>query len=205
MARPGRRALVLGALAVAAAGPLLAAPPDPAAPVVRVRAGLMAMSAHGWPPTQEAVEGLLARNFDLDDIARAVLGPQAPPITPAQSRRLSHALGLRLARELVRAPPPGEGDGFAVVGRRSIGPGEWLVTTRGGGRGGMASPEAPDQPLVLTWRIKMSRGSPRIVDTLRDGVSSVAVQRQDLAGALHGRTPDQVIDLIERRAGSGSR
>ncbi len=191
-----RRVAVL-ALAVAGVG-AAHAPPQPPDPVVALHAGLVRVFAAAGQPSQAAIEALAARLFDMPAITAQVLGAEAKSATASQRGRLAKALQARLARQLVLAGRQGPDDGFAVTQTRAIGGPDWLVTTREAPPGVRASAQA--QPIVLVWRVRREGRGFRIVDSLRDGLSTVGVQHDDLAAALPGHTLDQVIGQIERRA-----
>jgi ABC-type transporter MlaC component len=176
-------ALVLLLLATPAA-----AQSDAAAPVVRLHDRLIALT---WPPDRAAVERLVAQNFDLPVIAREVLGGSGA--SPAQRTRMATVLGARLSREIVRAGPFDAKDGFTVLGRRSLGKGEWLITTR-------ARPPGEDAPVTLAWRVRQAGGRQTVVDVLRDGVSTVGTLRDDVRTALRRQSIDAAIEQMERRA-----
>src|SRR5579872_5108444 len=142
-----------GLAAMVATQPAAAA--TPADPVLAFHAGLLKAAKIGWPPPGPEMEALIARQFDVAAITRVVLGAQAATATPAQKDRLSHALVLRIEREVLRYRAPAADDGFAVASVSLIGPGDWLVTTR------VNPPKVvPGQttapPTVPTWRVRLS-------------------------------------------------
>jgi ABC-type transporter MlaC component len=151
---------------------------------------IVTLAAKGWPPDRKAVESVVAQSFDLELIAREMLG--STKSTPAQRSRLASALGARLSREIVRAGPYSQNDGFRILARRELSRSESLVTTR-------ATPPGEDQPVTLGWRLRAAGGRWVVVDTLRDGVSSVGTQRDDLRTALRRQPLDAVIEAMERR------
>ena len=164
--------------------------PDPSAPLVRLHAGLLAAAAAGWPPEPATVERLVRDSFDLPRIVSAVLGNQAASATAAQRQRLSDVLSRRMVRELMRRKPVDAGD-LQILGARSIGADEWLITTR------VVTPQG--DAAILQWRVRARREGLRIVDGLRDGASAVITMRQEIAEALRRRSLDDVIAEIERR------
>lgn len=178
-------------LALALAWAAAAQPPssDPAGPLLRLHAGLLAQAATGWPPERAAVARLVADSFDLAFIARAVLGARAASASEAQQQRLAAVLGRRMMRELMRRKPAGEGD-LKILGVRAI-DGEWLVASS------VVMPRG--EAAVLHWRVRARPQGLRIVDAMRDGASAVITMRQDVAEALRRQTLDEVIDAIERR------
>jgi len=190
----GERAVAL-ALAVAAIGASRGVP-QPADPVVTLHSGLVRTFAAAGGPSEPAIEALALKTFDMGAITLAVLGEAGKTATSAQRARLSHVLVQRLARQVALAGRQSADDGFGVLGTRSLGGDDWLVTTREL----RATTGAPPAAVVLTWRVRREGKRFRIVDSLRDGLSTVGVQHDDFAAALRGRDIDAVIVQIERRA-----
>lgn len=165
--------------------PLTAAAADPAAPVRVFVAG-----APGRDAAQ--IEQLVGETFDLDALASAALG--AAPAGPEQRRRLGRVIARRIAVETVaRADRNVQ---TAVARTKPIGPGQWLITTQ--------TPRRNMEPLLLTWRVSDASGALKIIDVLRDGTSSIGVQRREIATALRRSSLDDVIAAMERRYGGQS-
>ena len=167
---------------------------DPAAPLVRLHAGLLAEAAAAWPPERAAVARLVGDSFDLAFIARAVLGARAANATDSQQRRLAGVIGRRMVRELMRRKPSGESD-LRILSVRALEGGEWLVASS------VVMPRG--EAAVLQWRVRSRPQGLRIVDAMRDGASAVITMRQEVAEALRRQTLDEVIDAIERRDAEG--
>lgn len=185
--------MVLAACAFGAARPTA----QPADPVVALHAGLVRAFAAAGGPSEPAIQALAAKAFDMQAITLAVLGEAAKAATPAQRTRLSHVLIQRLAHQIALAGRQGPNDAFAVTGARALGGDDWLVTTR---EVRPASAGAQPTPSVLEWRVRREGGRYRIVDSLREGLSTVGVEHDDFAAALKGRDVDAVITQMERRA-----
>ena len=164
----------------------------PAAPILRLRSGLLALARASWPPSPAELRPLVAETFDLPDITAAVLGAAAASATSEQITRFAQAFGQRMVRELARNRPEPDTDRFAIQETRPIAPGEWLVLTYGELPGG--------KPVVVSWRVRALPEGLRVVDVLRDGVSAVQVQHDDIATALRARPMDELLADIERRA-----
>jgi ABC-type transporter MlaC component len=184
------RGWVRQASVLAVAGLLsAAAAPGPADPVVALHAGLVRLFAGSGGASEAAIEALAVRTFDMSAITNAVLADAARTATSAERARLSRALLEGLARRIALAARPTAGDGFAVAQTQATG-GEWLVTTR----------QATPRPTTQVWRVRREGARWRIVDNLRDGISTVGVQQDDFAAQLKGRTLDAVIAQMQRRA-----
>lgn len=163
---------------------------DPAEPLARLHAGLVAAGAVGWPPERAAVARLVAESFDLPLIARTVLGARDAGATAAQRQRLADLIGRRMVRELMRRRPSGAAD-LQILGVRAIDQGEWLVASR------VTMPKG--EAAILQWRVQARPQGLRIVDGMRDGASAAITLRQEIAEAMRRRSLDDVIDELERR------
>jgi len=183
-----RRAVLATALALAA-WPALAAPAAEAF-IRQLQTGVDRAAPAGRPGDVAAVSRLIERAFDLEAIARAVLGARAATATPAQVRRLARAFGNRMARETLERRRKARG-AARIVRSRPAGPNEWLVYT--------SSERDRQDPLVVAWRVRRTAGGLRIVDVLRDGASLVSAQRRDLQTALRSKSLDVVIAQMEQR------
>jgi ABC-type transporter MlaC component len=84
-----------------------------------------------------------------------------------------------------------------VAGTQALGGDDWLVTTR---EARPAAGGAPPEPRDLVWRVRREGARFRIVDTLRQGLSTVGVEHDDFAAQLKGRNVEAVIAQMERRA-----
>lgn len=182
--------VLVSALLLAGVGFAFGRPSDPAEPVLRLRAGIIEAAALQWPPPLAPITQLVDSTFDLERIARDVLGRQTETYSVAQRDRLARALGQRMVREMLRRKPD-PADGFRVLAERQLPGGEWLIMTR-------VEPHGED-PIMLSWRVIPDRDGFRIVDILRDGVSAAIIQREDLASALRTRPLDAVISDLEQR------
>ncbi|HXQ46590.1 MAG TPA: ABC transporter substrate-binding protein, partial [Caulobacteraceae bacterium] len=148
-------------------------------------------------PSEPAIEALALKTFDMGAITLAVLGDAGKAATPAERTRLSHVLLQRLARQLVLGGRQTADDRFAVVGTRALGGDAWLVTTR---EVRPAAASGQPTPSVLDWRVHREGAHFRIVDSVREGLSSVGVQHDDFTAALRGRDINAVVAQMERRA-----
>ena len=189
------RFFLLSALAALALACTAHAAPtvDPAAPVIAFHDGLAALNPRDPAADQRLVKRLSARTFDMDAMARAVLGDQAARSTPAQRERLEAVFVRLIVARIEKDPSVGPGSTIAVVKITPMrGGGEWLVSTRTT-RGESVAP--------LTWRVRAEPGGPRIVDVLRAGSSLTAVENARVAADLHTRGIDYVIGELEKSPG----
>lgn len=178
------------------AGPAMAqsARSDPAGLITHLHDGIMAATTATWPPDRQSIARLVNESFDLPGIVVAVLGRHVAASTPEQRARLADGFGNLMVRELVRRRPA-PGDRFAVIETRATLPGEWLVITRFTPSGETA--------INLAWRVRADADGLHIVDMLREGVSAVITEKQDIASALSKSNLDAVTAEIERRGVRG--
>jgi len=176
---------------------LAAAAPQPSDPVVTLHAGLARTFAAPGGPSEASIEALALRTFDMPAITLAVLGDSARTATSAQRARLTKVLLARLARQIALSGRQGAGDGFTVVGTKAAGGADVLVTTR---EARPAAAGVQPQAVALAWRVRREGSRYRIVDSIRDGVSTVGVEHDDFAAQLKGRDVEWVVAHMERLA-----
>ena len=192
---PKMRAVLITAFAVLALACTAhaAGGPDPTAPVIAFHDGLAGLNPADPTADLRLVKRLTARTFDMDAMARAVLGDQAGRSTPAQRARLETVFVRLITDRIEKDPTTGAGSVITVakVTPRRSGD-EWLVSTRTV-RGKSVAP--------LTWRVRAEPGGPRIVDVLRAGTSLTAVENARVAADLRTRGIDYVIGELEKSPG----
>ena len=186
-----RNSLLFAAVVLALACKAEAAgSPDPAAPVVAFHDGLAALNPADPAADQRLVKRLAAKTFDMDAMARAVLGDQAARSTPAQRARIEGVFVKLITSRIEKDPSVGPGSTLTVVKVTPMRSGdEWLVSTKTI-RGKAVAP--------LTWRVHAEAAGPRIVDVLRAGSSLTAVENARVAGDLRTRGIDYVIDELDK-------
>ena len=192
---PKMRAALITAAAVLALACTAhaAAAPDPGAPVIAFHDGLAALNPADPAADQRLVKRLAAKTFDLDAMARAVLGDQAARSTPAQRARLEAVFVRQITGRIEKDPTAGPGGVMTVVKVTPMRSGdEWLVATRTV-RGKATA--------TLAWRVRAEPAGPRIVDVLKAGSSLTAVENARIAGDLRTRGIDYVIGELEKSPG----
>ncbi|HEY3813629.1 MAG TPA: ABC transporter substrate-binding protein [Caulobacteraceae bacterium] len=165
---------------------------DPAAPVIAFHQGLSALTPADPAADRRLVKRLTGRTFDMEAMARAVLGDQAARATPAQRARLEAVCVNLITREIEKDATAGPGGVMTVVKVTPMRSGdEWVVATRTV-RGKSTG--------TLAWRVRAEAGGPRIIDVLRAGSSLTAVEAARIQGDLHTRGIDFVIGELEKKA-----
>ncbi|HWE46323.1 MAG TPA: ABC transporter substrate-binding protein [Caulobacteraceae bacterium] len=186
-------ALSLGLTCTAHAAGAAARAVDPTLPVIAFHAGLSSLNPRDPVADRRLVRWLAAKTFDMEAMARAVLGDQAGRSTPAQRVRLEDVFVKLIAGRIEKDPSVGPNSTIAVVKVTPLRSGdEWLVATRTT-RGKATAP--------LTWRVRAEPGGPRIVDVLRAGSSLTAVENARVAGDLRTRGIDYVITELDKSTG----
>lgn len=171
------RLLAILMMSVAIAAPALAAD-DPAAQ--RLDAyddAVVAVMKQKLPfaVRAERFEGLVRSYYDMPAIAALVVGPGWAGTAPADRTAAIAALTRHSAVSLARNFATYGGERFAI---------DPAVTTRGSSRIVRLTISSGSSRNVLLHRMQQSGGAWRIVDVVADGVSQLAVQRADLAGAV---------------------
>ena len=198
MAAPLRALLMLFAFALAGApGP---AASDTGAPEERARAfaaelgsEVVAALQSGRPLDERkaALRDIFQRGFDIDTIARFVLGRYWRLATPEQQAAYLDAYRSfivqtyadRLAGETV--------SGFAVIAAREIDGRQVIVETK------IERPDAPS--LNYGWRVRDAGGGQKVVDVVVEGVSLLITQRSDFAAAIQNGGLDGLIESLRRK------
>ncbi|HEV2745974.1 MAG TPA: ABC transporter substrate-binding protein [Allosphingosinicella sp.] len=187
--RIDRRAalLALATLVLATASPAASGDAAPAAPIRAVEAALAGRD--GAAPSEAAVRAAVARSFNLDAMARAVLGGQA--FTPKQFGRFREALADHLVLDMLGQRRDGRRGTIMIVRTRAIGTGEWVVDTR---------VETPGRPhRSVSWRVSAGSGRALITDLLGNGASLVRSWRNRHLPTLRRVGLDGLIERLEAR------
>lgn len=183
-----RRLALLGLAALACAA---AAPDDPGARFIRNLQRDFARAAPiGKPGDAAALDRVVARAFDFEEIARLALGASVARASSGQIRRLGDVYRKRVVRETLERRRKTRTEGV-ITGSKPAGPGMWLVTTR--------AVSTTNEPMILAWKVRGSGAAMKIIDVLRDGSSLVNSERRQIQTALRTRTLDAVIAKLEQK------
>lgn len=140
-------------------------------------------------PTEAAVRAAVERAFDIDTLARAVLGAQAA--SASQFEKFSKALTHRLVLDML-AQRRREGSGtLSVLRTRSIGAGEWVVDTR------IVTRDKKQRS--TSWRVGERLGKPAITDVMSNGASLARSLRNNYQASLRKHGLDGLITRMEAR------
>jgi ABC-type transporter MlaC component len=184
------RRTALAALAVlflSTASPAAGADAEPTAPVRLVETALAGRG--GALPSEGALRTAVVRAFELDAMARAVLGGRAS--TAGQFERFREALTDRLVLDmLARRRRDGRGT-LEIVRTRAIGGGEWVIDSR------IATPNKRERS--ASWRVREDQGRMVVTDVLSSGVSLVRSLRAANLASLRKYGLDGLITRMEAR------
>lgn len=170
---------------------------DPEAVVGRFHDGLLAVMKEaeslGVKERYRRLEPPIARAFDLALMIRVASGSHWKKATEDQQDRLLAAFRRMSVGTYASRFDGYSGQSFETVGVRPGPQQTQLVETR------IVSPD--DQPVGLTYVMKMSGGDWRIADVLLDNnISELAVRRSEYRRVLKKEGPDGLIAVLEALA-----
>lgn len=173
---------------------------DPArATVDALDNGLIAiMKAGGTVQSRSAtIAPVLDRAFDLPLMTRLTIGPGWTSIAPADQKALVAAFRRMTIAQYARNFDSFSGERFTVDPNVQERSGDKLVRTT------LASPG--DQPVAISYRLRQSGGSWKIVDVFyKNAISQVATRRADFAGVLQKQGAKGLITHLEGMAAKGT-
>jgi phospholipid transport system substrate-binding protein len=188
------RRLLLLSTAVAALVPCFGAaaagPPDGAQAFVQ-SLGEQALATLRTPSTtlderEAAFRTLLRADFDIDFIARFVLGRSWNELSAEQRADYLQVFAEFVLKTYSQRLGGYSGETFVVTGSRPAGEQDVVVRTR------IDRPSGP--PLGADWRVRAIDAQYKIIDVAVEGISMAVTQRQEFA-AVVGRSG--VVGLLE--------
>jgi phospholipid transport system substrate-binding protein len=126
---------------------------------------------------ETAFRTLLRQDFDLDFIARFVLGRTWNELTPEQRADYVQVFAEFVLKSYSQRLGGYSGETFAVTGARPAGEQDVVVRTR------IDRPSGP--PLGADWRVRASDNQYRIIDVAIEGISMAVTQRQEFASVVN--------------------
>ena len=126
---------------------------------------------------ESAFRTLLRQDFDLDFIARFVLGRTWNELTAEQRADYVQVFAEFVLKSYAQRLGGYSGETFAVTGARPAGEQDVVVRTRIDRPGG-----AP--PLGADWRVRANDSQYRIIDVAIEGISMAVTQRQEFASVV---------------------
>jgi len=120
---------------------------------------------------------LLDNSFDLDTIARFVLGKYWNSATPNQQKEYSILFKKMVVEVYAGRFGDYKGEKFEVKTVRSIGKTDSLVTS-------YIVPVNGGDPIQVDWRVRQKGADYKVVDVLVSGVSMSVTQRSDFSSVI---------------------
>ena len=191
MTRLPRRVVLLAALAPLAAH---AAPPDAAAPIEALNAGLLAAMRAGraTPFTQryDTLAPVVERAFDLPAILQASVGPRWTGLPPAQQEQLLDVFRRFTVSSYLSSFNAFNGERIETLPEnRAIGADQVVATQ---------IVPAGAAPTRIDYIMRQTPGGWRAVDVLLNGsISRVAVQRSDFRSLLDQGSASRLIANLQ--------
>ena len=186
-----RRVVLLAALAPLAAR---AAPPDAAAPIEALNAGLLAAMRAGratpFAQRYAALAPAVERAFDLPAVLQASVGPRWAGLPPAQQEQLLDVFRRFTVSSYLSSFSAFNGERLEVLPEnRAIGADQVVATQ---------IVPAGAAPTRIDYVMRQTPGGWRAVDVLLNGsISRVAVQRSDFRSLLDQGSASRLIANLQ--------
>ena len=198
LAAPLRLLSVVFAISLAAApGPAV---PDEGVPVERARAfvaeiggEVVAALQSGGPLAERevAIRDIFQRGFDIETIARFVLGRYWRLATPEQQAAYLDAYHGYFAQNYADRLAGETVSSFAVIAAHKIDDRQVIVDTK------IERPDVP--PLNYGWRVRDAGGGQKVVDVVVEGVSLLITQRSDFGAVIQNQGLDGLIESLRQK------
>ncbi|MCW5732434.1 MAG: ABC transporter substrate-binding protein [Alphaproteobacteria bacterium] len=125
---------------------------------------------------EASFRGLMRQGFDIEFIARFVLGRYWQQATPEQRADYVQLFGEFLVKTYARRLGGYSGETFGIVNAVPAGEQDVQVRTR------IDRPSGP--PLLCDWRVRVINNQYKIIDVSVEGISMAVTQRQDFAAVV---------------------
>lgn len=134
---------------------------------------------------------LLRQAFDLNFIARFVMGRSYRDLKPDQAAEYHDAFNEFVLRSYARRLAGFQVQGFAITGLRPAGDADTAVMTR--------IDPANGQPVQGEWRVRETGQRFRIIDLALEGVSMAVTQRNEFASLINSNGLNGLIAVLRAR------
>jgi phospholipid transport system substrate-binding protein len=193
-------AMVLGAMLLATA-PASAEGVRPAAPEASLfvsemgdRAlAVLADDTQSIESRTTSLTTLLDRDFELDAIAKFVVGDAWTSATPQQQDAYRALFRAYVAQKYSALFGSYSGQRFVVSGTEDVGERDVMVT-------GEIVKEG-ESPVQTDWRVRTFEGALKIVDVKVAGVSMLASQRAEFTSVIRERGFDGLLEMLRNMTG----
>ena len=146
----------------------------------------------GYQGRYDRIAPAVEKHFDLDFMARFVLGPEGKDLSPADQARWRDAFArVTIATYAGRFTGWG-GESFSVLGEEAAAQDTVFVKTL------LDRPDAEDVP--LTYRLRKGDAGWKIVDIYNKGtVSELALRRSDYSSVLKREGFEQLLKVVDAK------
>ena len=139
---------------------------------------------------QDALGELIRSGFNIDLIGRFVLGKYARKATPAQIGEYKRLYREFFVGSYSRQLCAFRGDLVTVLGSQPVGARDMMVETR---------VDRDGQSLNASWRVRLSKGTYRVIDLVFDGVSMALSQRQEFAAIIVNGGVERLLEVLRSK------
>jgi phospholipid transport system substrate-binding protein len=143
----------------------------------------------------EQLRVILKEGFDVEFIARTVLGPPYRDLTEAQRAAYVGAFEEWVVATYASQLDNYTGQTLAILGSAPQGQRDARVSTR---------VEGTQEPVRIDWRVREREGRLQIIDIEVEGVSMAVSQRSEFGAVVQRQGIDGLIALLQQRAGIAS-
>lgn len=143
----------------------------------------------------EQLRVILKEGFDVEFIARTVLGPPYRDLTPAQREAYVAAFEQWVVATYANQLDNYSGQTLSILGTEPQGRQDARVSTRVDGL---------QPPVHIDWRVRDRDGRVQIIDVEVEGVSMAISQRSEFSSVVQRQGIDGLIALLQERAATAS-
>jgi len=155
--------------------------------------GMIANETLSQEKKTEEFRRLLKQGFALRAIGRFALGRYWKSAKPEQRQRYQALFEEYIVATYAARFSEYGGETLRILGEDLEG------QTGANVRSSIIRPEAPDQPIIVIWRIRSHKGQLKIVDVVIENVSMSMTQRSDFAAVIrqNGGNIDAFLDSLQ--------
>ena len=143
--------------------------------------------------------GLFEEGFDVNEIARFVLGPYWRTATDAQRAEFIKLFEDYVVHAYTVRFNAYAGQQLKVLGARPEGDNAWVVQSQ------IALPNSNQPPVRVDWRVTKHGDTYKIADVTVEGVSMALTQRQEFASVIqrNGGQLEALLKVLREKTGQG--
>jgi phospholipid transport system substrate-binding protein len=143
--------------------------------------------------------GLFEEGFDVNEIARFVLGPYWRTATDVQRAEFIRLFENYVVHAYTVRFNAYAGQQLKVLGARPEGDNAWVVQSQ------IALPNSNQPPVRVDWRVTKHGDTYKIADVTVEGVSMALTQRQEFASVIqrNGGQLEALLKVLREKTGQG--